>query len=96
MDAATAVGFKLVDKAVVSADHMGTLPPAAIWAFFCLVLMVILWHVLRNHREYDRTWQSIRTTDSAADLKMADAVTKMADELSQLKVIVDERIPRRN
>lgn len=86
--------FEVVNKTVSAAKELGDLPSSAIWALFCLVLVAYVWYTAKSNRQTDLQWQGIRLKDAEADAAMAQAVGKMADEISHLKVIVDERIPR--
>lgn len=99
-DAAT-TGFHTVNKAVQSAQQLGALGPAAIYALFCLLLIVfIIWRE-KQRMNAEREWLNIRTSEAVTDAataagisRLADVVQDMKSEMTVLTTIVDERLKR--
>lgn len=77
------------------ARELGALDPTSIWALVCVVLVGYIWYLTRQTRRSGERWQKIRSEEAVSDMKMADALQKLADNYQRLSVIVDERIPRR-
>lgn len=70
-------GFAVIEKASGSANLLGSLSPAAIWALVTIAFAAYIIYINRQHREYDKEWQDVR-------VKNAEAVTRMADALNNL------------
>ncbi len=78
-----------------SADRLGALNPASIWA---LVALAMGWHIYNTGKQSKKNmeeWQKIRISDAQSDYILAQAVQKMADEMAQIKTIMNERLPSR-
>jgi hypothetical protein len=88
--------YDTVVRVVESAKLMATMEPVAIWAFMCLLLIGYIVFVTRQHRQYDKKVEEMRTKDAGADMAIAESIRELGTQVSQMKVIVDERIPRRN
>ena len=84
------------------ANSFGALNITAVWALFCMALGGILWYDKRETHRKDIVWQRIRTDDSIADAKTADALhmlaeaqQKTAEAQNKILIILDERLSRR-
>lgn len=85
-----------IGQIIHDAKQLGALDPATIWAFVSIALVAYVFFENRRRYKSNDAWQEIRLQEAKADTVMAGAVQKMAGELAELKVIVSERIPRRN
>lgn len=81
--------------------ELGGLEASAIWALVCIGLYYRLWASDKHHEQYDKSWQEIRTKEAISDSRMADAMVRMSEtverhcqETGQIRLILDERIPR--
>lgn len=88
--------YDTVVSVVESAKLMASMEPVAIWAFMDLLLIAYLVFITRQHRQYDKKIEEMRNKEASADMAVAEGLREVGIQLSQLKVIVDERIPRRN
>lgn len=87
--------FGVVRKAVQSANDLSSLGVTAVWALMFMLLGA--WSVWREKRAQAMAdkWSDIRTEEAKADMLMAQAIQQIAQEVARLKIIVDERLPRR-
>ena len=83
-----------INKAVHSADLLGAMSPAAIWALVALCLAGYVYYMAKQNRASDKEWQDIRSKEAIADANMAAAVGRLSETISQVKTIIDERLPR--
>lgn len=88
-------GFGVVKKAVESANDLSTLGVTAVWAL--MFMLLVAWSVWREKRAQTMAekWTDIRTEEAKADMLMAQAIQQIAQEVARLKIVVDERLPRR-
>src|SRR5262245_61618392 len=84
------------------ANNFGELKATAIWALFTTVLGLIIAYDKHEAHKKDVAWQKIRTDDAVSDSKMAEALHMLAEDnqkrtakLTELTLIIDERLPRR-
>ena len=92
----------LIKRFTQSAQELGALQASGIWALFSLTLVAyIVWDKKQSKRR-DEIWQDIRIKEAMAEVnsaqalnKMGDAYERLVDKISEISVILDERIPRR-
>lgn len=66
---------------VDNAEKLGTFSAAAVWAFFTLVLIAYIFFDMRAKKQAAAlAWQA-RLKEAEADILMANAVSKLADEV---------------
>ena len=82
-------------RVIHDAKQIGELGPASTWAFVSIMMVAYLWKLTNQQKKADDKWQDIRTQQAIAEDKLADALQKMADEVGKLRIVVDERLPRR-
>ncbi len=88
--------YDTVIRVVESAKFMATMEPVAIWACMFLISVGYIVYMTRQHRQYDKKVEEMRKADADAEIESGKAMVRLATEIAQLKVILDERIPRRN
>lgn len=81
---------------------LGALPAAAIWSLTTIVLGLVIYDDKKKKSKSDEAWQSIRLEQAKAEGGMAEAIKAIADvsrqhadEIRALRIIIDERLPRR-
>lgn len=87
-------GYLPIHKAVENAVELGALPSSAIWALVCMALVVYIWKSSNYKRIADAKLLEMRIKDAESDSAMAASVLKLADEITKMRVIIDERVPR--
>lgn len=80
----TAEGFSTVTKAADSAKMLGGLDPSSIWAFMCMVLLAYTWYTAKQATKF----QEVRLQEALANAKLADAVSRLADKVAQLQILI--------
>lgn len=77
-------GFTTVTKAVDSAHMLGGLDPSSIWALMCMVLLAYTWYTAKQATKF----QEIRIREAVANAALADAVSRLADKVAQLQILI--------
>lgn len=77
--------IKILTEIIGSAEKLGTLSAAAVWAFFTLLLITyIIWN-LRAQKQAELKAFEMRIRDSRADLLTIKTIEKLVSELRDLK-----------
>lgn len=102
------IGPQDIDHLIQNANALGAMQASAIWAFVSMGLSFALWRSNKRredledkHEEYNRVWQDIRIKEAEGDIKIAeavrsqaDAILKLNDQTTELRLIVDERLKK--
>lgn len=79
-----------IEGLIKSADKLGSLNSGAIWAFIALYF---IWDTRQKKTSADTAWTA-RSEEAKADMMMAAAVEKMANEIRELAKEIRDRPPR--
>lgn len=82
--------INLLSEIVGSAERLGSLPVAAVWAFFSLILLGLLFYDKWLNRKSLEIALEARLEAAKADVLMAAAVEKTYDKVEKLSVEVME------
>lgn len=92
-----------LNELIEECGKLGNLPSATIWALTTLVLGYYVWVSKKQEREAQAVWQQIRIDDAKAEMAMSMAIKDMvnllrdhSDQIHEMRVIVDERLPHRS
>lgn len=92
--------FKVVGD---GAKGFGALEASGVWALMFIVMFWERQQIRKQQSRRDDMWLEARTEQAISETKTAEALEKLADELSKntdqlarISTIVDERIPRRS
>lgn len=93
--------MELLDQVLDSANKAGALQASAIWALVAIGLYWKNYRTDKHHERYNEEWAKIRTQEAVADSKAADALVELAkqvtrgnEEISKMRTLIDERIPK--
>lgn len=76
----------LIDSLIVNAEKLGKLSGTAVWAFFTLLLIAyIIWEMKAKKSSSEQAWAA-RTKEAEADGMMANAVSKLADQIKEIRI----------
>jgi len=81
--------FQGLTDLIGSAERLGTLSAAAIWAFFTLILIGYVFYSKRQESKISEIRLGVRLKDVEADILMSKAIesglSKVADELKEVR-----------
>jgi hypothetical protein len=81
--------FGALTQLIGGAEKLGTLGAAAVWAFFTLILIFyIVWTQRTQKQASESAWEA-RIEEAKADGLIASAISKMADEIKELRHVID-------
>lgn len=73
------------DKLINGAKQLGELTTTEIWALLSLVLTLALVYMIRQNSQAGQRANDMRLEDVQADMKVAAAIEKLADEIQELR-----------
>lgn len=82
-----------IQQIIKGAEGIGALSATAVWALFSIYF---IWRDSEKEKQSKSTsseWLKIRSEEARADIVMSQAVQKMAEEISAIKIILSERLP---
>lgn len=88
------VGY--LGRLISDAKELGALDASTIWALVSMALSFYVYRSEKSKKDVVDSWQNIRIEEAKADLVMAQAVERLTNEVAQMKIIISERIPRRD
>lgn len=80
--------FKTVSDLIGSAEKLGTLSAAAIWALFTLMLITYIVWDLRTKRQMSELSLQVRIKDAESDIRIADAFDKVVEEFKEFRHVI--------
>lgn len=80
--------FDSVDKLTHSANGLGMMTPAAIWAFVALILMAYVWWSKKRELESNKEWQKIRNDQIASETSQTEVLKQVVNELVNMKMLI--------
>lgn len=81
--------FNGLTQLIGGAEKLGALGAAAVWAFFTLILLgYIAWSKRTADKASESAWAA-RIEEAKADSLIASAMSKMADEIKELRHSID-------
>lgn len=95
------IGPKSIEDLIGNANALGAMQASAIWALMFILLAIRTWLAEKHYQAYDRQWQDIRIKEAEGDIKIAEAVRSLAEvvekqheQLTEIRIIIDERLHR--